>query len=351
MKLTEAIAVIQPASDEAAQSARLHWDDIAKPPGSLGLLEDVVVRMAGAYGRLPLEPLRKAVVIMCADHGVVSEGVAQNGYEVTAMMTEVIGVRRSAVCRMANAAGVDVIAVNIGVASPVRSEGVLDRIIRNGTRNMAVEPAMTRDEAVKAVETGVEIASNLAKQGYNLLATGEMGIGNTTASAAVAAALLGCSAAETTGRGAGLSDDRLARKIAVVERALTLHQPDPSDPIDVLSKVGGLEIAGLTGVFLGGAASRVPVLVDGFISSAAALAARGLCPNVTDYMIASHVSEERAAARLLNALGLEAPIHARMRLGEGTGAVAAMPLIELALAAFRETATLSGTGIGDYVPR
>ncbi|MDR1599757.1 MAG: nicotinate-nucleotide--dimethylbenzimidazole phosphoribosyltransferase [Oscillospiraceae bacterium] len=351
MLLNDTIASIKPASRDAMTAAAARWDDLVKPPGSLGMLETIVTRMAGMYGRLPVEPLRKAVIVMCADHGVVAEGVARNGFEVTAMMTEVIGSRKSTVCRMASAAGADVVAVNVGVASTIHSSGVLNRLVRAGTRNMADEPAMTREETIQAIETGIEIAADLARHGYNLLATGEMGIGNTTPSAAIAAALLRLPASETTGRGAGLDDERLANKIAVVERALQLRQPDPFDPIDVLSKVGGLEIAGLTGVILGGASSRAPVLLDGFISSAAALAAKRLCPDSADYMIASHVSRERAAPLLLAALGLEAPINAGMRLGEGTGAVAAMPLLELALAAFRETATLSGTGIWEYVPR
>lgn len=349
--MNDTIDAVKPISRDAVEQAWKHWDNLVKPPRSLGLLETIIASMAGAYGAMPPRALKKALVIMCADHGVTAEGVAQNGAEVTAMMTEVIGQRLSVACRMAHAAGAEVVAVNIGVKQSIHGDNIVDRCIRRGTANIAREPAMSLTETIQAIEVGIETANTLMDGGVNLLATGEMGIGNTTPSAAVAASLLGLPASETTGRGAGASDLAYRHKIDIVEQSIKVNKPDPNDPLDVLRKVGGLDIAGMAGVFLAGAARRVPVIVDGFISSASALIAKRLCPDAAGYMLASHLSREKAAGLLLDALGLEASVHAHMRLGEGTGAVALTPLIDLALAAFYETATFDGTGIGEYVPR
>lgn len=234
-------------------------------------------------------------------------------------------------CAMARAAGADVVPVDIGVARPVNGERILQRCVRRGTANMTRGPAMTRAEAERAILTGAAVARELKEQGCRLLATGEMGIGNTTTSSAVACVLLDQPAVTMTGRGAGLSDAGLRRKIAAIERAVAVNAPDPGDPLDVLAKVGGLDLAGLAGVFLGGAACRLPVLVDGFISSVAALIAARLCPAAVDYMLGSHASQEPAGTLVLEALGLRPFLFAGMRLGEGTGAVAVMPLLDMAL--------------------
>ena len=287
---------------------------------------------------------------MCADNGVVEEGVTQTGQEVTALVTENMSTGDTSVCRMSHVAGADVIPVDIGVARPVKGGKIRQKNIRRGTANMTQGPAMTREEAERAILTGVELVGELKEQGYRLLATGEMGIGNTTTSSAVACVLLDQPAVTMTGRGAGLSDAGLRRKIAAIERAVAVNAPDPGDPLDVLAKVGGLDLAGLAGVFLGGAACRLPVLVDGFISSVAALIAARLCPAAVDYMLGSHASQEPAGTLVLEALGLTPFLYAGMCLGEGTGAVAVMPLLDMGLAVYREMCTFEATNIEAYQP-
>jgi len=256
----------------------------------------------------------------------------------------------TSVCQMAAVAGADVIPVDVGCCREL-NEKVLNRCVRRGgTRNMTQEPAMTREECEQAILAGAQLVYELKEQGYGLIATGEMGIGNTTTSSAIVSVLLDKPVAEVTGRGAGLSSQGLERKIAAIEKAVALHQPDPGDPLDVLAKVGGLDIAGLVGVFLGGAACRIPVMVDGFISAAAALVAMRMCPNGGMAMMASHVSKEPAGKMVLDALGLKPFLYAEMCLGEGTGAVAAMPLLEMGLAVYRGMSTFEEIEIDNYVP-
>ena len=291
---------------------------------------------------------KRAVVAMCADNGVVAEGVTQTGQEVTAVVTENMSRGDTSVCCMARLAGADVIPVDIGVATPVTGERILQKNIRRGTANLAKGPAMTRAECEKAILVGVEVVQELKRQGYQLLATGEMGIGNTTTSSAVAAVLLQRPVEDMTGRGAGLSSEGLQKKIAAIRQGIALNRPDPADPVDVVAKVGGLDIAGLMGVYLGGALCRIPVLLDGFISSVAALAAARLCPNAKDYMLGSHASDEPAGTAVLDALGLKPFLYAGMRLGEGTGAVAVMPLLDMALAVYREMCTFTDISIDAY---
>lgn len=348
--LKEAISHIVPADPAAMAEAKRRWDSIAKPLGSLGLLEQAVIRVAGMTGSADLDLSRRAVVVMCADNGVVAEGVTQTGQEVTAIVTENMSTGDTSVCRMARVAGADVIPVDIGVARPVQGEKILQRCVRRGTGNIARGPAMTRGDAVEAVVTGINLVCELKQRGYTLLGTGEMGIGNTTTSSAVAAVLLGKSPAEVTGRGAGLTSEGLARKIAAVEAAIALNRPDPNDGLDVVSKVGGLDLAGLAGVFLGGAYCRVPVLVDGFISSVAALLAARMCPACADYMLGSHASGEPAGRMVLDALGLRPFLFADMCLGEGTGAAAVMPLLDMGLAVYREMATFDDIAVEAYQP-
>ncbi len=348
MTLAQVCNGIRPASEAAMREARAHWDAVAHPLGSLGLLEDAIVRIAGVQESAAVELEGRAVVVMCADNGVVAEGVTQTGQDVTAIVTENMGRGQSSVCCMARLAGAEVVPVDIGVAVPVRGERILRRCVRRGTDNLAVGPAMTREECERAILTGVTVAEELAARGVRVLLTGEMGIGNTTTSAAVASVLLGRDPAEVTGRGAGLSSEGLARKTGAVRRGIACSRPDAADPVDVLAKVGGLDIAGLAGVFLGGALRRLPVVIDGFISSVAALAALRLCPAAGGAMLASHVSDEPAGQMVLDALGLRAPIHAGMRLGEGTGAVAFLPLLDMALAVYREMVSFNDTGIEAY---
>ena len=350
MTLEKAIKAVIPADQQAAQAAQARWNAIAKPLGSLGALEDAVIRMAAMTGSPDVDISSRAVVVMCADNGVVAQGVTQTGQEVTAIVAENMSAGDTSVCVMAHAAGVRVVPVDIGVAVPVTGRALLQKNIRRGTADMTLGPAMTREEAERAVLVGVEIARDLCAKGTRLLATGEMGIGNTTTSSAVAAVLLNREPEVMTGRGAGLSGEGLRRKIRAIETALRINQPNERDPLDVLHKVGGLDLAGLAGVFLGGAMCRVPVLVDGFISSVAALIAVRLCPHCQEYMLGSHVSDEPASRLVLEELGLKPFLQAGMRLGEGTGAVAVVPLLDMALAVYREMTTFEDTNIEAYQP-
>ena len=350
MTLEEVIQGIVPADQEAMRRAKARWDSIAKPLGSLGALEDAVIRIAGMTGSPDVDISKRAVVVMCADNGVVAEGVTQTGQEVTAIVAENMSTGDTSVCAMSRAAGAEVVPVDIGTAVPVTGTRIRQKCVRRGTANMTQGPAMSREEAVQAILAGVEIAQELRGQGVNLLATGEMGIGNTTTSSALAAVLLNRPVEDMTGRGAGLSSEGLQRKIRAIETAVRVNRPDPGDVLDVLHKVGGLDIAGLAGVFLGGALCRTPVLVDGFISSVAALVAARLCPQCKDYMLGSHASEEPASKLVLSELGLRPFLYAGMRLGEGTGAVAVMPLLDMGLAVYREMTTFEDTNIEAYQP-
>ena len=350
MTLEEVIQGIVPADEEAMGRAKARWDSIAKPLGSLGALEDAVIRIAGMTGSPDVDISKRAVVVMCADNGVVAEGVTQTGQEVTAIVAENMSTGDTSVCAMSRAAGAEVVPVDIGTAVPVTGTRIRQKCVRRGTANMTQGPAMSREEAVQAILAGVEIAQELRGQGVNLLATGEMGIGNTTTSSALAAVLLNRPVEDMTGRGAGLSSEGLQRKIRAIETAVRVNRPDPGDVLDVLHKVGGLDIAGLAGVFLGGALCRTPVLVDGFISSVAALVAARLCPHCKDYMLGSHASEEPASQLVLSELNLRPFLYAGMRLGEGTGAVAVMPLLDMGLAVYREMTTFEDTNIEAYQP-
>ncbi len=350
MTLEEVVRSITPADQNAAAQAKARWDSIAKPLGSLGALESAVIRMAAITGTPNVDISKRAVVVMCADNGVVADGVTQTGQEVTVIVAENMSTGDTSVCAMGRAAGVEIVPVDIGVATPLHGERILQRNIRRGTANLSQGPAMTREEAERAVLVGVEIARDLCAKGVKLLGTGEMGIGNTTTSSAVAAVFLNKEPEVMTGRGAGLSSEGLVRKIHAIERGIAVNRPDPSDPLDVLHKVGGLDLAGLAGVFLGGAMCHVPVLVDGFISSVAALIAARICPNCKDYMLGSHASDEPASKLVLGELGLEPFLYAGMRLGEGTGAVAVLPLLDMGLAVYREMTTFEATDIEAYQP-
>lgn len=348
--LEETLAAIVPADRAAMDAAWQRWDSIAKPLRSLGLLEEAVVRIAGMTGAPAVKLGKRAVIAMCADNGVVAQGVTQTGQEVTAIVTENMSTGDTSVCRMAAAAGAEVIPVDIGVARPVAGERIRQCNVRRGTADMTQGPAMTREEAVQAVETGIELVRELKDKGYGLIGTGEMGIGNTTTSSALASVFLNRPPEQVTGRGAGLSSAGLERKIKAIETAIQVNKPNPADPLDVLSKVGGLDLAGLCGVFLGGAACRIPVLVDGFISSAAALTAARLCPDAVDYMLGSHASNEPAGRMVLEELGLKPFLYANMCLGEGTGAAAVMPLLDMALAVYDGMTTFADEQIEAYQP-
>ena len=346
--LTQQLAQIGPLDQRAMEEAQPRSDSIAHPLNSLGLLERDIVHIAGITGSADMDLSQKAVVVMCADNGVVAQGVTQTGQDVTAIVTENMSKGDTSVCCMSRVAGAEVIPVDIGVAKPVTGARIRQKCVRRGTADMTQGPAMTREEAAQAVMTGLELVGELKEAGYRILATGEMGIGNTTTSSAIVSVLLGKEAAEVTGRGAGLSTEGYQKKIAAVERAIAFNRPDPADGLDVLHKVGGLDIAGLAGVFLGGAVHHIPVLVDGFISSAAALTAAAICPACRDYMLGSHASNEPAGRMVLEALGLHPFLFAEMCLGEGTGAVAVMPLLEMGAAVYRGMCTFEATDIEAY---
>lgn len=347
-ELRELIKQIKPAGREAMERAKERWRTVAKPLHSLGKLEDAVIKIAGMRGSAEFSLEKKGLVIMCADNGVVAEGVTQTGQEVTAIVTENFTRRETSACLMAERAGVDLFPVDIGVARDVPGVTVPEYKVAYGTENMKNGPAMTREQAARAVLTGIRIAGKLAAEGYEILATGEMGIGNTTTSSAAAAVLLDRDPAEVTGRGAGLDSEGLERKIRVIREAVERNCPDREDVTDVLSKVGGLDIAGLTGVFLGGALCRIPVVIDGFISSVAALCAVRMAPDTLDYILPSHRSKEPAGEMVLKELGLSPYIDCGMNLGEGTGAVAVMPLLEMGLSVYQNMSTFEEISVEQY---
>ena len=348
MNIDEIISKILPGDEKAMKEAYDRWLAIGKPLFSLGKLETVVTKIAGIKGTSDYKLQKKGLLIMCADNGVVEEGVTQTGQEVTAIVADNFTHHTTSVCAMCDVAGVDVLPIDIGMAVDVPSVTKKEQKVCYGTRNFAKEPAMTKEEVCQALFVGIEAVKKCKEEGYDLLATGEMGIGNTTTSSAVASVLLNQEPGVMTGRGAGLSAEGLHRKIKVIEDAIKLHQPDPEDAMDVLSKVGGLDIAGLTGVFLGGAIYHIPIIIDGFISSVAALCAVRMNPNTADYMLASHVSKEPAGKLVLDALGLSPMLTCDMCLGEGSGAVAAIPVIEMGLSVYLQMGTFEDIQVERY---
>lgn len=348
--LRELIASIAPPDEAARRAAHDRWAACAKPLGGLGLLEPMVEEMAALTGSADLCLDARTLLVLCADNGVVAEGVSQTGSQVTAVVARQLGAGRSTACRMARVARCEVLPVDMGILDLPPLPGVYDARVANGTGNIAREPAMTRAQAARAVLNGIDLVRMQKEAGTRLLAAGEMGIGNTTTATAVTCALLGLDPARVTGRGAGLSDAGLQRKVHAIESALTVNRPDPADGLDVLAKVGGLDIAGLCGVFLGGALYRVPVLMDGVITAAAALCAVRLCPAASQAVFASHCSAEPCGELLLRALGKQPLITAGMHLGEGTGALAAMPLLDMALAVYGGS-TFADYGMEAYTPQ
>lgn len=352
-ELKEYLSGIQRPDKTAMDTARLRWAHVAKPLNSLGVLEEDIIKIAGIRGSSLVSLQKRGLLILCADNGIVEEGVTQTGMEVTAVVAENMTRGNSSVCIMANRAGVDVFPVDMGVARDLVSGNrypLINRKITYGTKNFRKTKAMSRGEAVQAVITGIELMGELSEKGYDLAATGEMGIGNTTTSSAVAALLLKQDPTRLTGRGAGLNDSGLKQKMKVIREAVAEYGPDCQDEIDILSAVGGFDLAGMAGVFLGGAIYRIPVLLDGFISAVAALLAERIYPGCRDFMIASHVSAEPAGHILLEELGLPPLIQAGMCLGEGTGAIAAVPLLDMAVDVYRTMSSFEEIEIEAYKP-
>lgn len=349
--LADAIARVGPLDAEAAAAARQHHDRLTKPRGSLGRLEDLGVLLAAIAGvSPPPRPAPAAIAVFAGDHGVVAEGVTAWPQEVTGQMVANFLAGGAAINVLARQHGASVTVIDVGVAcdldvfTPSDTPNLLRRNVRPGTANLAEGPAMTVAQARAALDVGVTVARELVAGGAAALVTGDMGIANTTASAALIAAFTGRSPGEVTGRGAGIEDSMLATKVAVVERALARLGAD-RDPIGVLAEIGGLEIAALAGFIIGGASRRVPVVVDGVIANAALLVAAALCPPVTQFVMAGHRSTEPGATAALAFLGLEPLVDLGLRLGEGSGAVLALPVIESAALILQEMATFDGAGV------
>ena len=350
LELKQLLSTITRPDETARTAAHAHWASLAKPLGGLGRLETMLEDAAALTGTAELTFSRRAVLVLCADNGVVAQGVSQTDQSVTRAVAENLAARRTSVCQMAKTARCEVVPVDLGMAGePV--PGVQNCRIAAGTADLTTGPAMTRQQAVDAIAAGIGLVRAQKAAGIQLLATGEMGIGNTTTSSAVAAVLLGQPVERMTGRGAGLSDAGLARKLDAIRRGIARNQPDAADPLDVLSKLGGFDIAGLCGVFLGGALEGLPVLMDGFISGVAALCAVRLCPAAEKAVFASHCSTEPAARLVLEALGKAPLLTAGLHLGEGTGAVASIPLWDMALAVYRDCYSFTEGGITPYTPQ
>lgn len=350
MTIAEMAASCRWPDREAERASRARWDSIAKPLHGLGLLEDAVVRICAVTGDpdCPLRP--RGVAVFCADNGVVAQGVTQTGQEVTAIVAENMTRGETSVCKMAAQAGAEVFPVDMGMATRPGCPGLLDRRQGDGTADFTLGPAMSRAQAEACLWAGYRLARELAEKGYRLLAAGEMGIGNTTTSSAVASVLLREEPEGLTGRGAGLTGEGLRRKVAAIRRGIACNRPDPADPVEVLAKVGGFDIAAMAGFYLGASAAGVPVVLDGFISAVAALSACRLAPAAGAGMIASHCSGEPGARRVLDALGLAPVMTAGFCLGEGTGAVALLPLLDMAAAVYREMSTFGEIAVEAYRP-
>lgn len=314
-------------------------DGLCKPLKSLGKLESIAIQLAGIYRKLELDVTNKAVISLAADHGVHEENVSNNPQFVTVMQSLGFAKGLTGVCVIAKSAGAKVISVDVGIKEDLPIDaGVIIKKVKYGTDNMAKGPAMTREEAIQSIEVGIEVANEQIKSGVNVLATGEMGICNTTPSSAVLSVFHRCDPSIVTGMGAGV--DSIEHKIAVIRQAIKVNQPNPDDAIDVLSKVGGLELGGMAGVILSAAANRVPVVIDGFISTVAALIAYKLEPKVKDFIIPSHFSEEPGAKIANQVLGVEPMLYMNMRLGEGSGAALAFPILDAASAMMNQMATM-----------
>lgn len=348
--LQETIDKIRPLDETAMRQARERQDELTKPRGSLGRLEELSVRLAGIQRRALPVIVKKVVITMAADHGVTADGVSLYPADVTAQMVAGFLRHKAAVNVLARTVGARVVVVDMGVAAEIPPHPLLISCkIGNGTHNMAKGPAMSREDTIKAIEAGIRVVIAEKAKGMDIVGTGDMGIGNTTPSAAIAAVMTGKPVGEVTGRGTGIDDKQLQHKIDIINQSIRINNPDPNDPLDVLAKVGGFEIGGLAGVILGAAANRIPVVIDGFISGAAALIAAALSPQSKDYIIAGHVSVEPGHAIMLQYLGLKPFLNLEMRLGEGTGAVLAMFLAEAAANVLREMPTFAEAGVSEKI--
>jgi len=346
--LENTLKTIDPLDEEAMEKARKRQDNRTKPKGSMGRLEELSIQLAGIQRKEIPKIDKKAIIVMAGDHGILEEGIHNWPQEVTAQMVENFIRGGAGINVISRQVGAEVIVADMGVATPLKQDArLLCRNIGKGTKNIAKGAAMTREEAIKAIEAGIEIVSTEAGKGLSLVGTGDMGLGNTSSSAAICAVITGNPVSMVTGRGTGIDDDKLKKKIEAIEKAIKVNQPDKEDPIDVLSKLGGFEIAGLVGVILGAAAHNVAVLIDGFISGAAALIAVEIMPEATNYIIAGHLSVEPGHRIMLDYINLKPLLQFDMRLGEGTGGALAMVTVEASARILGEMATFDEAGVSE----
>ncbi len=347
-KINQAIASIKPLDEKAMAEAKARQDSLTKPQGSLGQLESLSIQVAGTKRDPRPRITHKVIFTLAGDHGVAKEGVSAYPSEVTPQMVYNFLGGGAGINVLARHVGARVVVVDLGVAADLEHHPDLkNKKVAMGTKNMARGPAMSREEAIRSIEAGIELVGEELTRGIDILGTGDMGIGNTTPSSAITAAITGADAALVTGRGTGIGDEELKRKAKVIEKAITVNRPDPKDAIDVLSKVGGFEIGGIAGVILAGAGNGIPVVIDGFISGAAALIASSLAPQVKSYLIASHQSVERGHRIILEHLGLKPLLNLDLRLGEGTGAALGISLVEASLKILDEMATFGEAGVSE----
>lgn len=349
MQIEEVIKKIAPLDKEAMKAAKQRQDFLTKPKESLGILEELSIKVAGIQGTARPKIKNKVIITMVGDHGVVEEGVSAYPREVTPQMVYNFLRGGAGINVLARHIAARVVVVDMGVASDLNigSDGFVNKKIAYGTKNFARQPAMSREEAIRSIEAGIEVAEEEIKKGTDILGTGDMGIGNTSPSSAIAAAITGESAGRVTGRGTGIGDDALEKKVRVIEKALKLNKPNPKDAIDVLAKVGGFEIGGLAGVIIAGAANRIPVVIDGFISGAAALIATELAPQAKKYIIASHQSAEAGHRVMFEHMRLKPLLNLNLRLGEGTGAALGISLVEAGVKILNEMATFAEAGVSE----
>jgi len=343
------IAGIKPLDEAAMKAAQARLDSLIKPPGSLGEMENIAARLAGISGQVYNDISKRCVIIFASDNGVVDEGVSAAPQAVTYVQTMNFMRGITGVAVLAKQFNTDLIVVDVGVNAEITEDSTViqHKKIRKGTWNIAKQPAMTREEAVQTLAVGVEAVEDAVKKGHKLIGIGEMGIGNTTTSSAVLSALTGLSPAQTTGKGAGLSEESYCNKVNVIQTALKCNNPDPSDPIDILAKVGGFDLAAMAGAYIGAAKCQVPVVIDGFISIVAALCAARLCPPVKEYMFASHASFEQGYRYAAEALGVTPYLHFGMRLGEGSGCPLMFAMMDAACAILRDMGTFEEGNIDD----
>lgn len=340
--------MIEEPDYDAIKTARKNWNTICKPLGSLGLLEEAVMKLAGIFKTDKIVLEKRCAVVVCSDNGVIAEGVTQSDKDVTVSVAKSIAGGKANINIMGSAVNMDTFAVDVGINGETDDNRIINRKIACGTENIAVGPAMTYEQAMEGIKVGIELVKLMKEKGYQIITTGEMGIGNTTTSSAIASVLLGKTVEDVTGRGAGLTSSGLKRKIQVIKQAIAVNQPHKDHAVDVLSKLGGYDIAALTGIFLGGGVHRIPIVIDGVISSIAALLSQMIAPVSREYMFASHVSEEPSGILLLKKLKLDPLIYGRMRLGEGTGAVCLLPLLDIALAEYHGARRFTDTDIEQY---